>query len=127
MEVLNAEPRRRSKGSGPVEEVEVLKVACHAMSTSGFCCDLSTSKAAGVFLLLSILSSEQVSGSWTTEGASDPDLVRPGDRIFLRAHTGRFLDVESDHAFARWVAWFNLTAPYRYLILYLLNQGLRNA
>ncbi|CAJ1357630.1 unnamed protein product [Effrenium voratum] len=68
VEVLNAEPRRRSKGSGPVEEVEVLKV----------------------------------SGSWTTEGASDPDLVRPGDRIFLRAHTGRFLDVESDHAFARW-------------------------
>ncbi|CAE7390130.1 unnamed protein product [Symbiodinium natans] len=40
---------------------------------------------------------------WTRATTSqDPDVIRPGDEVFLRAHTGYFLDVEADRVQARW-------------------------
>lgn len=32
----------------------------------------------------------------------DSEVIRPGDRVFLRAHTGRYIEVERDRACARW-------------------------
>ena len=47
----------------------------------------------------------RMKSSWQAKPISledDEDVIRPGDRIFLRAHTGCYIDVERDRAFARW-------------------------
>ncbi|CAK9023111.1 SAP domain-containing protein [Durusdinium trenchii] len=43
--------------------------------------------------------------SWqavTVSLEEDSEVIRPGDRVFLRAHTGRYIEVERDRACARW-------------------------
>lgn len=47
----------------------------------------------------------RIKSSWQAVSLSledDPSLIRPGDRIFLRAHTGCYIDVAEETAFARW-------------------------
>ncbi|CAE7901905.1 unnamed protein product, partial [Symbiodinium microadriaticum] len=41
-------------------------------------------------------------GSAGPPTSDDPDVIRPGDEVYLRAHTGYFLDVENDRVQARW-------------------------
>lgn len=51
-----------------------------------------------------LLGASRIQSSWqaVSLGSDDPDLIRPGDRIFLRAHTGCYIDVAEEMALARW-------------------------
>lgn len=51
-----------------------------------------------------LIGASRIQSSWqaVSLGSDDPDLIRPGDRIFLRAHTGCYIDVAEEMAFARW-------------------------
>lgn len=47
----------------------------------------------------------RIRSSWQALSPSledDVNLIRPGDRIFLRAHTGCYIEVAEEMAFARW-------------------------